>query len=60
MPIAGDDAEAKRVVADLIEQFGFDVVDVGPLSEGRRYERDTPAYVERFDADGLRAALAKV
>ena len=30
-----------------------------PLAEGWRYQRDTAAYVQRFDADGLRAALAK-
>ena len=45
-------------MADLIEEFGFDVVDAGGLAEGRRFQRDTPAYVTRLDADGLRAALA--
>ncbi len=25
--VAGDDADAKRTVSDLIDQFGFDVVD---------------------------------
>ncbi|WP_061297500.1 NADPH-dependent F420 reductase [Herbidospora cretacea] len=59
LPIAGDDAEAKKLVADLIDSFGFDVVDVGPLSEGWRHDRDKPAYVDRFNADELRAALAK-
>ncbi len=59
LPIAGDDATAKGTVAELVEQFGFDVVDVGSLSAGRRFERDTPAYVHRLDAAELRAALAK-
>ncbi len=59
LPIAGDDAEAKKLVADLIDSFGFDVVDVGPLAEGWRHDRDQPAYVDRFNADELRAALAK-
>lgn len=58
LPIAGDDAEAKALVAGLVDSFGFDVVDTGALTEGRRFERDTPAYVRRFDAAGLRAALA--
>jgi predicted dinucleotide-binding enzyme len=35
LPIGGD-AAAKRAVADLIEQFGFHVVDAGGLAEGRR------------------------
>ena len=38
--------------------FGFDVVDAGPLAEGWRYQRDEPAYVARQNADELRANLA--
>lgn len=34
--IAGDDAAARRTVAVLIDEFGFDVVDVGPQAEGWR------------------------
>jgi predicted dinucleotide-binding enzyme len=59
LPIAGDDAEAKKVVTGLIEEFGFDVIDAGGLAEGRRFQRGTPAYVTRLDAAGLRAALAE-
>lgn len=58
IPIAGDDADAKAVVTELIESFGFDVVDAGPLAEGRRFDRDTPAYGAEIDADQLREALA--
>jgi predicted dinucleotide-binding enzyme len=47
---AGDDAVAKTRVADLIEQFGFDVVDAGPLAEGRRFQPGTPAYNQSFVA----------
>jgi predicted dinucleotide-binding enzyme len=57
LPIAGDDAAAKDVVAGLIGQFGFDVVDVGPLAEGRRFQPGTPAYNIRLDAGALRQAL---
>ena len=59
LPIAGDDPEAKKAVADLIEEFGFDVVDAGGLAEGRRFQRGTPANVTRLDAGALRAALAE-
>jgi predicted dinucleotide-binding enzyme len=58
LAIAGDDEEAKQVVADLIDQFGFDTVDAGALAEGWRMQRDTPAYVVRQNADELRANLA--
>jgi predicted dinucleotide-binding enzyme len=59
LAIAGDDEDAKRVVAELIDEFGFDVVDAGSLAEGGRFDRDKPAYGPRLDADGLRQALAQ-
>jgi predicted dinucleotide-binding enzyme len=59
-PIAGDDAAAKQVVADLLDQFGYDVVDAGPLKEGRRFQRDTPAYCVPLNTAKLREALAAV
>lgn len=34
--IASDDQEAKRAVAELIDQIGFDPVDAGTLAEGGR------------------------
>jgi predicted dinucleotide-binding enzyme len=58
LAIAGDDREANRVVADLIDQFGFDVVDMGPLAESWRIQRDTPGYGPRRTADALRRDLA--
>jgi predicted dinucleotide-binding enzyme len=59
LPIAGDDTEAKRIVAAIIDSFGFDVVDAGPLSEGRRFQPDTPAYNVRMTAAELTEALAR-
>ena len=56
--IAGDDAEAKATVARLLDEFGFDAVDAGPLKEGWRIQRDTPGYGPRRTADQLRTDLA--
>lgn len=56
--IAGNDEDAKSRVARLIDEFGFDVVDAGPLAEGWRIQRDTPGYGPRRTADQLRADLA--
>jgi hypothetical protein len=56
--IAGDDAQAKATVAHLLDQFGFDAVDAGPLKEGWRIQRDTPGYGPRRTADELRRDLA--
>ena len=59
LAIAGDDAEAKAAVTALIDSFGFDVVDAGPLVEGRRFERDKPAYGPRATAAELTEMLAR-
>jgi predicted dinucleotide-binding enzyme len=44
LPIAGDDAGAKKRATELLDVLGFDAVDAGPLAEGWRYQPDTPAY----------------
>jgi predicted dinucleotide-binding enzyme len=56
--IAGNDATAKATVAKMIDQFGFDVVDAGPLAEGWRIQRDTPGYGPRRTAEELKRDLA--
>ena len=44
LAIAGDDAAAKQTVSAFLDSIGYDTVDAGPLSEGWRFQRDTPAY----------------
>jgi 8-hydroxy-5-deazaflavin:NADPH oxidoreductase len=56
--IAGDDGDAKATVTRMLDQFGFDVVDAGPLKEGWRIQRDTPGYGPRRNAEDLRRDLA--
>ncbi|WP_419825197.1 NADPH-dependent F420 reductase [Sphingomonas sp.] len=58
LPIAGDDEDAKKVVTEIHDAFGFDVVDAGPLSEGWRFEPETPTYCIRMGAEQLKAGLA--
>ncbi len=58
LPIAGDDAQAKQIVTRLIDDFGFDTVDAGPLSEGWRFERAKPAYCIALEVARLKQALA--
>jgi predicted dinucleotide-binding enzyme len=55
--VAGDDQHAKEAVARFIDAIGFDVVDIGRLSEGWRIQRDTPGYVARLDAAALQQAV---
>jgi 8-hydroxy-5-deazaflavin:NADPH oxidoreductase len=42
--VAGDDAEAKAVVFQLIEDIGFGPVDTGSLRDGKRQEPNTNLY----------------
>ena len=58
LAIAGNDAAANATVAKLIDEFGFDTVDMGALKESWRIQRDTPGYGPRRTADELRKDLA--
>ncbi|HSN10892.1 MAG TPA: NADPH-dependent F420 reductase [Propionibacteriaceae bacterium] len=57
--VAGDDEEARATVSRLVDSFGFDPVEVSPLSEGWRIQRDTPGYGPRLTADELRTKLSQ-
>ncbi|MGF1343446.1 NADPH-dependent F420 reductase [Streptomyces flavovirens] len=59
LPVAGDDAAAKQVVRELIDELGFDTVDAGGLDESWRQQPGTPVYGNRGDADAIAEALAK-
>jgi predicted dinucleotide-binding enzyme len=52
LAIAGDEKTAKRAVAEFLDSIGYDAYDVGPLSEGWRYQPDTPAYGQPYVAPG--------
>ena len=58
LAIAGNDQQAKATVTRLLDEFGFDVVDAGPLKEGWRIQRGTPGYGPRRTAEELRKDLA--
>jgi 8-hydroxy-5-deazaflavin:NADPH oxidoreductase len=59
--LAGDDADAKQVVAGLIEQIGFSPVDTGSLAEGgRRQQPGSPIYAEPVTESEGRGALAGI
>lgn len=57
LPIAGDSENAKKHVSELIDQFGFDVVDAGMLKEGWRFQRGSPLYCEWFSLPQLTKSL---
>jgi predicted dinucleotide-binding enzyme len=56
---ASDFPEAVELVTRFFDEIGFDTVNIGPLSESWRIDRDMPAYGGRYDAEQLRAKLAE-
>jgi predicted dinucleotide-binding enzyme len=57
--VAGDDEEAKAVVAGLIEEIGFEPVDTGSLSDGgRKQQPGSPIYNNPMTAEQAREMLA--
>ncbi|GAA4376163.1 NADPH-dependent F420 reductase [Paeniglutamicibacter cryotolerans] len=56
---ASNHQEAIALVIGLYDDFGFDTVDIGPLAESWRVERDRPAYVVRQNAAELESNLAR-
>jgi predicted dinucleotide-binding enzyme len=59
LPIASDDVAAKKIVAELLDELGFDTVDAGALVEGRRFQKDTPAYCVPMGSRELQRVLGE-
>jgi predicted dinucleotide-binding enzyme len=59
LPVAGDDAKAKQVVLQLIDELGFDGIDDGGLDDSWRQQPGTPVYDKKLDSTGVRHALAE-
>ncbi|MFD9792578.1 NADPH-dependent F420 reductase [Streptomyces sp. NPDC059070] len=58
LPVAGDDAAAKRLVRELIDELGFDTVDAGGIDESWRQQPDTPVYGNKGGVEEITRALA--
>jgi 8-hydroxy-5-deazaflavin:NADPH oxidoreductase len=58
LPVAGDDADAKQTVMQLVDELGFDAVDAGGLDKSWRQQPGTPGYIADLEADALRQAIA--
>jgi predicted dinucleotide-binding enzyme len=56
--VAGDDAEAERIVSGLIEEIGFVPIYTGPLRDGGRLQQPgSPIYGRRLTEEQALAAL---
>ena len=59
LALAGDDPAAKRLVAGLYNEFGFDALDIGGLDESWRIDAGQPAFVVRQNLAELEANVAQ-
>jgi len=57
IPIAGDDAQARDIAAQLVREAGFEPVIVGPLARAKEFDRGTPVWVTGMSAAEVREAL---
>jgi 8-hydroxy-5-deazaflavin:NADPH oxidoreductase len=59
LSVAGDQPAARMAVLHLVDDLGFDPVDVGGMDQSWRQQPGTPAYCQDLDAAALRRALAE-
>ena len=59
LALAGDDPAAKRLVAGLYDEFGFDALDIGGLDQSWRLDAGQPAFVTRQNLAELKANVAR-
>jgi predicted dinucleotide-binding enzyme len=60
LPISGDDPKAKSVVATLVNDSGFDALDIGNLEESWRQQPGSPVYCTDLDLQQLKKNSTKV
>lgn len=58
VPIAGDDPEAVRIAANLVQDAGFEPVVVGKLADARKFQRGEPGYGQAVTAPELKQKLS--
>jgi predicted dinucleotide-binding enzyme len=58
LALAGDDTDAKRLVAELYDQFGFDALDIGNLDESWRVDAGQKTFVTHQNLAELKDNVA--
>jgi predicted dinucleotide-binding enzyme len=58
IPLAGDDAQAVQIAANLVRDAGFEPVAAGTLADARRFQMGGPGYGPATNAAELRKKLS--
>src|SRR5436305_11755820 len=56
-PISGDNPKAKEIVAQIIDQIGFDSVDAGTIAESWRQQPRSPPYCTNQPQEDIQSCL---
>jgi len=59
LPVSSDSVEAKMTLINLINNMGFDAIDVGTLADSWRQQTGAPCYCKDLNTSSLRHALAQ-
>lgn len=59
LPISGDDQQSKSLVADLVNDSGFDALDIGGLQESWRQQPGSPIYCTDLNLSQLKKNVEK-
>lgn len=59
LPISGDDQRSKSLVADLVNDSGFDALDIGNLQESWRQQPGSPIYCTDLNLPQLKENITK-
>ena len=60
LAISGDNPKAKKIVAQIIDRFGFDTVDAGTIAESWRQQPGSPIYCTNPTKEELQKWLKNV
>ena len=60
LPISGDNEQAKKIVAELVNDSGFDAMDIGKLQDSWRQQPGSPVYCTDLNLSQLKQNIQKV
>ncbi|MBV4360439.1 NADPH-dependent F420 reductase [Pinibacter aurantiacus] len=60
LPVSGDDQHAKEIVSKLINDSGFDALDIGNLQDSWRQQPGSPVYCTDLNLSQLRNNITQV